>query len=89
MRESDLTDELRRLARLDGAFLRKVNWEGRVNAPDWLLKRSVWKRPVFVELKAPGAKPNPGQVREFNEMRGQGMEIHVVDSMQSLWNLFQ
>ena len=63
---------------------------GRIHVPDRLV---IWTRfkykkkektPVaeihFVETKAPGKKPRPGQVREHNRLRARGCTVLVLDT---------
>jgi hypothetical protein len=35
----------------------------------------------WVELKAPGKKARPAQIREHNRLRDRGHEVFVIDSM--------
>lgn len=60
-----------------GGRLRKISWEGRVGAPDWLVL--AWGGHFFVEVKAPGEKPRKTQLREHEVLRDAGFEVHVVD----------
>lgn len=39
-------------------------------------------RCIWVELKAPGKKPEPHQVREHDRMRAMGQSVSVVDSFE-------
>lgn len=71
-----------------GGLARKVSWEGRRSAPDWYVSFS-WrpvrfgKRPAFnafVELKAPGERPRPDQLREHERLRKAGTRVYWLDS---------
>jgi hypothetical protein len=44
-------------------------------------------RTVWVELKAPGAKPRPSQVREHERMRAMGQRVEVIDSLEGVEGL--
>lgn len=77
-RERDVKGYLLARVKALGGEARKVRWEGRANAPDWrvmLADRRFW-----AELKAPGERPTPMQVREHNRMRRLGEIVHVLDS---------
>lgn len=39
---------------------------------------------VFVELKAPGKKPTPGQLREHKRLRDLGFRVEVIDSKEGV-----
>lgn len=47
-----------------GGICRKVAWEGRSDAPDYLVMLNGDF--AFVETKAPTGKPRPSQLREFS-----------------------
>lgn len=61
-----------------GGEIRKVQWQGRVGAPDWLVmyKGSA----VFVEAKSPGEVPRRSQIVEFLRVsRASGIPVLVLD----------
>jgi streptogramin lyase len=65
-----------------GGEVRKVKWIGRNGAPDriaMLPGRTLW-----VELKAPGEKCRPHQIREHERMRRMGQRVEVVDSFEGV-----
>ena len=69
-----------------GGQIRKAQWVGHVGAPD----RRVMlpnRMPIWIELKAPGKKPEPHQVREHNRMRKLGELVEVIDSYEAVDNL--
>lgn len=39
---------------------------------------------IWVELKAPGQKPEPHQAREHKRMRAMGQRVEVIDSVQAI-----
>jgi hypothetical protein len=45
--------------------------------------------PVWVELKAPGVKPEPHQIREHNRMRRLGELVEVIDSIEAVEELLR
>jgi hypothetical protein len=94
MRERDIEDYLVKRVKAMGGEVRKVQWIGRIGAPDRLvmLPRKVWAdgdttHTVWVELKAPGAKPRPSQVREHERMRAMGQCVEVIDSLEGVEEL--
>ena len=61
-----------------GGEIRKVQWQGRVGAPDWLVMLSGGA--VFVETKAPGEVPRRSQIVEFRRIsRASGIPVLVID----------
>ena len=61
--------------------IRKVEWGGRVGAPDWLVM--LHGRAVFIETKAPGARPRKSQIVEFGRIeRASGIPVLVIDLPQ-------
>lgn len=72
---------VRRVRELGGEQ-RKVEWSGRRGAPDRLVLFP--RRHAFVELKAPGMKPEPHQAREFERLRLAGLAVYVVDSLAAV-----
>lgn len=93
-RESDIEKYLcDRVKDLDGE-VRKVRWIGRNGAPDRIVMLPE-KNPalgtafnnnntIWVELKAPGEKCRPHQIREHERMRRMGQRVEVVDSFEGV-----
>lgn len=78
VRERDIEDYLVKKVEAMGGDVRKVRWIGRRGAPDRLVMLpgiALW-----VELKAPGKKPEAHQEREHARMRAMGQRVEVVDS---------
>lgn len=44
---------------------------------------------IWVELKAPGVKPEPHQVREHERMRAMGQLVVVIDSIEGVEELLR
>ena len=96
MKERDIENYLVKRVKAMGGEVRKVCWIGRRGAPDRLVMLpSRWpKQPgepihipavgVWVELKAPGKKPEPHQVREHSRMRSLGQQVEVIDSLEGV-----
>jgi hypothetical protein len=79
MRESTIEQYLVEQVKALGGEVRKVKWIGRNGAPDriaMLPGKTLW-----VELKAPGEKCRPHQIREHERMRSMGQRVEVVDSL--------
>lgn len=71
-----------------GGEVRKVQWVGRHSAPDRIamLPASEHRdyRTIWFELKRPGAKARPAQVREHERMRSLGQRVEVADSIEAI-----
>lgn len=61
-----------------GGEIRKVQWQGRVGAPDWLVM--LRGGALFVEAKAPGEVPRRSQIVEFRRIsRASGIPVLAID----------
>ena len=61
-----------------GGEIRKVQWQGRVGAPDWLVM--LLGCAIFVETKAAGERPRKSQLVEFKRIeRASGIPVLVID----------
>lgn len=61
-------------------------WSGEVRAGG-ICWGYAWTKPaaaIWVELKAPGKKPEPHQLREHRRMRAMGQRVEVVDSIEGV-----
>jgi hypothetical protein len=91
MRESDIEKYLVKRVKEMGGEVRKVQWIGRNGAPDRLVMlppRDYQENPtIWVELKAPGQKPRPNQLREHEKMRAMGQRVMVIDSIEGVEEL--
>lgn len=97
-RERDIERHLVERVKAIGGEVRKVQWVGRRGAPDrcvMLPARRLspsldcaWCNPsgrvLWVELKAPGQKPEPHQAREHARMRAMGQTVLVIDSFEGV-----
>lgn len=68
-----------------GCAVRKCQWVGHVGAPDLfiMVPGTVTKdagHHFWVEVKAPGEKPKPHQVREHKAMEQAGCRVYVHDN---------
>ena len=94
LRESDIEKRLVQRVKEVGGECRKVKWIGRPGAPDRIVmlpgvRSQVFSeyrpdRIIWVELKAPGVKPEPHQLREHERMRKKGQRVEVVDSYEKI-----
>lgn len=83
MRESDIEKYLcKQVKALDGE-VRKVKWIGRANAPDRLVLIPE-STPYLVELKRPGEKARPAQIREHKRLRRCGMQVAVLSTIEDV-----
>lgn len=80
--ENDIEQYLVKQVKALGGEVRKVRWVGRHGAPDRLVM--LPGRALWVELKAPGQKPRPHQLREHARMRVMGQHVEVVDSFDGV-----
>ena len=93
IRERDIERRLVKRVKELGGEVRKVQWIGRRGAPD----RLVMLPPeayvdaahccIWVELKTPGKKAEPHQVREHERMRAMGQRVVVIDSIEGVEEL--
>ena len=60
-----------------------VKFEARPSDPDRLLLGRDG-RVAFVEVKRPGGKPRPGQVRRLAALRARGYLVRVIDSKDAV-----
>lgn len=101
MRERDIERHLVQRVKELGGEVRKVQWIGRKGAPDrlvmlpasWKGRRTsgFWDSPtsIWVELKAPGVKPELYQLREHDRMRKMGQCVVVIDSIEGVEELLR
>ena len=95
MKESAIEKHLVQRVKALGGEVRKVQWIGRRGAPDRLVmlprqmtQMDIWQRSaIWVELKAPGAKAEPHQLREHTRMRAMGQRVVVIDSIEGVEEL--
>lgn len=86
MKESRIEKRLiKEIEKIGGKALKFVS-PGVSGVPDRivLLPRG---RVIFVELKAPGEKPEPLQVYRAEQLRKLGFEVKVIDSIEDIMQL--
>lgn len=89
MKEREVKAYLLAQAKEHGVLARKVVWEGRDSAPDWVLMAKapnpyLQGRTVWAELKATGEVPNSKQLREHIRMCQHGQMVLVLDSAETV-----
>lgn len=96
IRERDIERHLVKRVKDLGGEVRKVQWIGRRGAPDRLVMLpnpgrdrfgDIQSPTIWVELKAPGKKAEPHQVREHERMRAMGQRVVVIDSIEGVEEL--
>lgn len=88
MRERDIEQQLvREVKRAGGLALKFVSpgWSG---APDRIVLFPDGKI-SFVELKAPGKKPRPLQLRRKRQLEVLGFSVFILDEPKDIENLIQ
>jgi hypothetical protein len=65
-----------------GALVRKLQWIGRIGAPDrfFAFNGNI----VLVELKAPGCRPRSEQEREHTRLTEQGVRVEVLSTKEEI-----
>lgn len=84
MRESDIEKHLVKRVKELGGEVRKVTFINMRGAPDRFVMLPNRKHGFWIELKAPGVKPEPHQIREHNRLRRMGEIVEVVDSIEGV-----
>lgn len=89
MKEREIKNYLLKQAKANDILARKVVWEGRDKAPDWVLMAKPVNefqpgRTLWAELKGTGEVPDSGQLREHARMRAHGQVVLVLDSFESV-----
>lgn len=83
MREKDIENYLRGQVKKAGGKAYKFESPGNDGVPDRLVV-FPGNRIFFVELKAPGKKPRPLQVKQMNDLKKFGCKVLVIDSIQGV-----
>ena len=98
MRERDIEAHLVKRVKALGGEVRKVQWVGRRGAPDRLVMLPLGRASsgsfsacptLWVELKAPGMKPEAHQLREHARMKAMGQRVVVIDSIEGVEELLR
>lgn len=81
-RERDIEAHLVQRVKAMGGIAYKFTSPSRRSVPDRLVL--LPGRMVFVECKAPGAKPTDAQYREHERLRGLGFVVLIMDSRERI-----
>lgn len=83
MREAAIERRLKRKVEAAGGKALKFVSPGWAGAPDRIVLLPGG-RVVFVELKAPGKKPRPIQLKRHEELKALGFEVYVIDTPEEV-----
>ena len=82
MNEQFIESQLKKAVENNGGLCWKLVCPGTSGVPDRICMMN--SQAVFVELKAPGQKPRPIQQHRMNQLRDQGFQTFVVDSIDGI-----
>lgn len=85
LRESNIEQKVKQYAEKRGWLVRKYLSVGQRFVPDRIFMG--FGKVFFIEFKAPGKKPNAGQLLEHGEMRARGQRVYVIDSIGDGWDV--
>lgn len=83
MRERDIEEYLRNQVKKAGGKAYKFVSPGNDGVPDRLVL-FPGGRVYFVELKAPGKKPRPLQIKQMRDIAALGCDVRVIDSKEGV-----
>ena len=85
--ESQVQAEVTRYARERGWLVRRLQYIGRVGAPDIIAFRAGGYR--LVEFKGSDGKLRPGQVAEHATLSKHGVLVYVIEDLETGYALFR
>jgi hypothetical protein len=91
--EAEMTPEgkvvagIKALVKSMGGEVRKCQWVGHNGAPDLFIMLNG--RHLWIEVKAPGKKPQEHQMREMKRMCNAGCAVFVTDSVEGVQELLE
>lgn len=80
--EGEIVRYIKKRVHALGGEVRKVSWEGRIGAPDLMVLLPGVH--FWIEVKRPGEKPRPAQLREHDKMRSAGCLVYIADSIPAV-----
>lgn len=83
MEESKIEKRLKKEIELIGGKALKFVSPGMSGVPDRIILLPHG-RIVFIELKAPGKKPRPIQIKRIKELKDLGFDVRVIDSIDGV-----
>ena len=88
MREKQIEQKLVRAVNARGGVCPKLTCPGMDGMPDRLVL-VPHGRIGFVEVKAPGEKPRPLQLRRHEQLRALGFQVYVLDSAEKVGDILK
>ena len=88
MEESKIENRLKKEIELIGGKALKFVSPGISGVPDRIVLLPHG-RIVFIELKAPGKKPRPIQIKRIKELKDLGFDVRVIDSIDGVKNFIE
>lgn len=88
MEESKIEKRLKKEIELIGGKALKFVSPGMSGVPDRIILLPHG-RIVFIELKAPGKKPRPIQIKRISELRNLGFDVRIIDSIDGVKDLIE
>ncbi|UFH65572.1 VRR-NUC domain-containing protein [Clostridium cadaveris] len=88
MEESKIEKRLKKEIELIGGKALKFVSPGMSGVPDRIILLPHG-RIVFIELKAPGKKPRPIQIKRIKELKDLGFDVRVIDSIDGVKNFIE
>ena len=88
MREKQIEQKLVKAVKAEGGMCPKLVSPGTDGMPDRLVMLPK-ARIGFVEVKAPGAKPRPLQVKRLGQLRDLGFHVSVLDDPAQIPGIIQ
>lgn len=87
MREIEIERPASDYAESRGWFEVKIEKTSKRGFPDRFYARDG--RVILVEYKRPDEEPSPQQKRRHRELRAVGVEVHVIDNLDTAYALFR
>lgn len=88
LEESKIEKRLKKEIELIGGKALKFVSPGMSGVPDRIVLLPHG-RIIFVELKAPGKKPRPIQIKRIKELKDLGFDVRVIDSIDGVKNFIE
>lgn len=83
MRENEIERKLTLQAKKMGGMAVKFNSPGLNGVPDRIVLLPG-RKIAFVELKAPGKKPRPLQIKRIRQLKSLGFPVFVIDGVEQI-----
>lgn len=83
IKEHQIEEQLVKIVKAQGGLCLKINSTSMTGLPDRLLLLPEGKF-AFVEVKRPGKKPRPIQVKRMNDLKKLGFRCYVLDNLEQI-----